>query len=253
MKNKFLLLALLAALVLVMQACGQPEAESTEEEETMESTEEVIPGVKIDTFGNTTNSLFIYPNLVFQDIMIADFNTDKYDVEEYGGFLQADIDNYNKTHNFKMQVIKKDADGNEIEPPVRYRHPIEIRKLEAKDNILNQQLLYATAEDFLEYNSETLQERGGSTLKVGKFLTDILELPASYTDPNGETVSAYGLIRDKNGDTIPGAEDSYYVICDFDAVLYSSGDVLGVIGGTYDSETNSVLVEGGTRAVVIYK
>ena len=255
MKNKLLLLVFLILLALVIPACGNPGEDGSSEESTdISETEETTPAEKIDTFGSTANSLFVYSNLVFQDIMLADFDTSKYDVEEFRGFLEADIASYNSTHNFKMQVTRKDADGNIIEPPIRYTHPIEIKKLEAVDNVLNQQLLYATAEDFLEYNSDTLKKRGGSLLKVGKVSGNESEIPSSYTGPKGDTVSVSALLKDsETGGKAEDADAYYFVICDFDAVIYSDGEFVGVNGGTYDSETNSVIVEGGTAATVIYR
>ena len=47
-----------------------------------------------ENFGKGEKDIYIFRDLSVQDVMIADFDTSKYDKDEYLGYLQEEIDTY---------------------------------------------------------------------------------------------------------------------------------------------------------------
>jgi len=206
-------------------------------------------GERINTFGSSDDGLYLYKNLTVQDITFYDFDTEKYDAEEYRGFLQLDIDEYNNTHEFNAPTPETNEEGTVIDTNIM-KAPIEIQIVDTKDNVLEQQIRYATTFDYVEYNTSELEKRGGTKLDVGTLaLVDSAVLEYSYLNQKGEEV-ILGELCGEGEDT-----SSYrYILCGFKAVLYGDGDIVAYSSNlTYDATHNCVTVPEGQTGVVIFK
>lgn len=198
----------------------------------------------IGKFGKVTNGIYLYKDMAVQDSYVEEFDTKKYDLNEYRGFLDEEIAAYNKSNAFHPG--DEEVRG-EHEPA--YTAPITVVKCETGSGNINQQLLYATAEDFLKYNEEELESRGGSTLQTGTLQkVDTKLLTASFVGPDGKDLDVQALCVSKN------AAEYRYVICDFAALLYGDGALIGYTkNGSYSAENSCVTVKGGEKVIVIFK
>ena len=198
----------------------------------------------IGKFGKVTNGLYLYNDLAIQDSYVDEFDTKKYVVAEYRALLDEELAEYNKSHAFHP--------GNEEvrgEHEPAYTAPITVIRCEAAGGNLNQQLLYATAEDFLGYQAEELEGRKGSTLVTGTLAkVDTKILTASYVTPNGKDLDVQQLCVKEN------AGEYRFIICDFDALLYGDGDLIGYTNNaTYNAQNSCVTVKGGQTVIAIFK
>lgn len=202
----------------------------------------------VNTFGNTTNGIYVHKDASVQDVVYYDFDTEKYDADEFRTFLQKELDEYNAGHEFVKPEPETNADG-EVVSESAMTAPIEIVECSAKDNELCVQLLYANANDYLTYMAESVEERGGNTLQSGYLLyADDSVKNAAFVDEDGEAVDMEKILGSKK------AEQYRYVICNFESVVYSDGDVCGyTVNGTYSKENNCVSVPAGQEVIVLFK
>ncbi len=232
MRNRILLIAAAALLALSLAACGNRTARGENK-----------------NFGQGEKDIYIYRDLAVRDVMIDDFDTEKYDKDEYLGYLQEEIDAYNATASFVPQTA---AEGEEENFTPHYTVPVSVASCTAEENKINQQLLYATAADFTKYNEEFLPERGGYTLQAGTLpYADASVTGATLIDPEseeGKTVDVQEILTGKS------ADDYRFVICNFDAVLYGDGDIVGMTSnGVFDKDKYCVSVPAGQTVVVLFK
>ena len=233
MKHRITALVIAALFVLTLGACTKEEA----------------PKGANANFGKGASDIYIYNDLAVQDVAIADFDTSKYDKDEYLSYLQEEIDAYNQSASFVPQTA---AEGEENFTP-HYTVPVSVASCTVSDNKLNQQILYATAADFVQYNQEFLEaERGGYTLQAGKLaFADASVTGASLIDPDnkeGGTLNVQEILTGKNADRYR------YVICNFNAVLYGDGEVAGYTSnGSYNADLDCVTVPAGQTVVVVFK
>ena len=243
MKKFWTALLLITAMVFSLSACI-----GGTENETGDGKEKDKKGY----FGTAAKDIYFYNDLSVQDVMLDDFDTEKYDVDEYAGFLQRDLDTYNASAKFVPQTA---AEGEENFTP-HYTVPVFIAACDAKDNQLNQQLLYATAADFIAYqtayNEEDFKARGGNTLQAGKLsAADSSVKGASLVDPDSQEGGTLDIQSIITGEEVGRYR---YIICNFDAVIYGDGEVVGYTSNaSYDKEKDSVTVPAGKTVVIVYK
>ena len=221
MKKKFKLFGILLALTLglsLMVGCGDKESDGP------------------NTFGNTTNGIYLLSDLRLKECILYDFDTKKYDSKEYSELLEQELAEYNKKH------VYKDAEGKDTPA-------IAIEKVDVSKNVLTQILTYYDTADYLEYNKGELQKRSGKTLETGTLAApNSTILSYTYVDKKGEAVNLEELVSSKE------ASEYRYVICDLQAVLYGEGKVVAyTTNGTYTEDLNCVTVKGGSPVAVIYR
>ncbi len=221
-----LLLLVLAVGMLCMSGC-QEEVKET-----------------IGKFGKVSNGLFLYSDLAVQDSFVDSFDTKRYVLSEYRALLNEELAEYNKTHPFNPGDPEK---RSKKEPD--YHTAITVVTCETSGQKLVQQLLYATPEDFLEYNAGELAKRKGSVLKVGTLdRVDTSILTMSYVSPAGKEISVQELCALQN------AGDYRYMICDLEALIYGDGQIICFsTNATYNEENICVSARGGEKVVVIFK
>ncbi len=209
----------------------------------------------IAKFGSTNNGILLYKNLSVGDCLFDDFDPAKYDDEEYKGYLQKDVDAYNAEHSFvkptSAEESKAAADGETLEagPSFPYAVPLTIEKCKEENGSLCQMFRYATAQDYINFNREEIFKRGGTTLQAGTLdKADMSVLSTLFVDEDGEAVDVQKLATDKK------AGYYRYLTCNFSAVLYGEGEIIGYTqNGSFDKETYSVSVRGGQTVTVIFK
>ena len=192
--------------------------------------------VEVDTFGNTTNGIYLTSKLEIRDCTLYDFDTSKYDADEYKGFLEEELAEYNAAHSYPDEKGKKVS-------------AIQVEKCTVSKNVLTQILKYYDAADFLEYNKSELQKRGGSLLKAGTWLSPDSALSSmEFVDPSGKTVDISSWTGESKG-------GSYrYMICDIKAVLYGEGKVVAYSkDAVYTKDLNCINSAGGKKVAIIFK
>ena len=200
-------------------------------------------------FGGGAKDIYVYKDLSVQDVMIDDFDTGKYDKDEYVSYLQEELDAYNASAAFVPQTA---AEGEEDNFTPHFTVPISVASCTVTDNKINQQLLYATAADFTKYNEAFLEERGGYTLQAGTLpFADASVTGATLIDPDSKDGAALDI---QNILTGKKADQYRFVICNFDAVIYGDGEVAGYTSnGSFDSSKNCVTVPAGQTVVVLFR
>ena len=96
-----------------------------------------VRGNRVETFGNSDKGIYLYQDLSLEDTLIADFDTARYDLEEYRGFLNKEITAYNDTHDF-VPVLPSLRDENATEMTA----PVTVVKCVVTGGKLRQQLLW---------------------------------------------------------------------------------------------------------------
>lgn len=201
-------------------------------------------------FGKADNDLIVYYDLSVGDTELEDFDTSKYDAEEFKGYLTADVEAYNAEHEFTAKQPITDEEGNVIYEP-KAKQPVEVLTCEASDNVLKMQLLYATPADYIAYNEHNegaFTKRGGTVFETGMLTgagSDILS--NTFADKNGEMIDMAKLAEEKD-------YASYrYVVLDADATLYYEGILVGAYGCKPDADKNCVNVKAGSKVIIIFK
>ncbi len=212
----------------------------------------VLSGCKHNTsnaFGELTDSVYLFRDLAIEDLVFSDFDTSKYDAEEFKGYLQEDIDKYNGSHEFvKPEEVALLEGETTFEPEITV--PIAIAKCAADKNVLDQRLVYANARDYMNYNGEEILKRGGDHMYTGTLsLVDSSILTTPYTDTKGKEININDLCQKEDAGTYR------YIAVNFRAVVYGDGYIVAYSqGGEYDESGNCVKVPGnGREVVVIYK
>jgi len=206
-----------------------------------------------NTFGNVSNGIYVYRNFSVEDCQLYDFAQDYYDANEFRGYLQEELDEYNESHDYRTpetMVPATDKEGATIETVGPYaEEAVAIRQCEKKDGKLYQRLLYASTEDYILFNEEEVTKRGGTALQAGKLTdADRSVLSETYTAPDATAFDVNAAVTGKE------AALYSYVICNFEAYVYVDGEIVGYSnGGSYDAESNFVKVSAGTTAIVIFR
>lgn len=241
MRRKFIAFVILVALVVTLGGCDGCALFSGCSCSACNN-----KGPKVQTFGNVTNGIYYYADRHLQDVFITEFDESRYDADEFARYLSEDIEAYNAEHTYICPVYL-DEDGNQV-PTNTLTKCITIERCTSKNNELTMRLLYGTVQDYLNYNAEEIQKRGGSVLQNGVLTADSTELlQLSYIDTEGNPVDFNELISARR------APEYRYVTCDFEAVLYGEGDIIGFTqNGSYDPKGNCVNVPGGQRVTVIF-
>ena len=238
--KKVLITVFLVLGLVMMAACGTQEETSGSENGSASDTSTRDPRREteqvIDTFGNTTNGIYLTSKLQIRDCSIYDFDTSKYDEKEYMGFLEDELADYNAAHPC---TDEKGQPANAI----------EVEKCSASKNVLTQILKYYNAADFLEYNNAELQKRSGTFLKAGTLASPDTSLSSmEFVDPSGKAIDISGWTQEGKG-------SSYrYMVCDIKAVLYGEGKVVAYSkNAVYTKDLNCVNSAGGKKVAVIFK
>lgn len=212
---------------------------------------EVPPEPDEKVYGEADGSIYIYANSAVTDVFVTDFDTAKYDLDEFKGYLVQDIEAYNASAPFTPQKTETTEEGETIEPPIRYSKPVEIKSMTAKDGKMNLQLLYATPADFFAwqklYDEDAFNARHGSVLKTGRFLDDPSLQTKTFVNREGEPIEMEKFLEKKY------IEDVRYVTSDVAGLLFSDGAIIGYTeGASLDSEKNCFNVKGGQAITVLY-
>jgi len=197
---------------------------------------------KTSKFGESNNGLQLYNDLSVEEVVIESFDTKKYDLDEYKGFLEEELAAYNKDNTFKKNEYHTTAQHE-------LTASIAIVTCEVKGNEILQRMIFATAEDYTKYSVDALAERKGTQVVAG----DLTQMTAgmgevSYTDKDGKSIS----LTDYSGGS--KATNYLYIGTDAEALLYGEGTLIGFSkGGVYDKEGDCVKVSGGEMVYAIFK
>jgi len=213
----------------------------------------LLPGCRqhntSNAFGEADQSIYLFRDLALEDIVLSDFDTSKYDADEFKGFLAEDIEKYNASHPFvKPEDVPLLEGETTFEPEIT--KPINIEKCAASNNRLDQRLVYANADDYMNYNEEEIAKRGGTHVYTGTLaMVDSSILTTTYVDTKGKEVNISELCVKED------ASSYRYIALDFAATVYGDGYIVAYSdGGTYSDAGNCVTVPGnGREVVVIYK
>ena len=203
---------------------------------------------KPNTFGGSKDSLYLFTDLAVQDVIIEDFDTKKYDVNEYKGFLEEEIAEYNKAHAF---TPKANADGSSVsadEP--HYSESVTLVRCEVQKDKLFQSLLYATAADYNSFpdNQIILSRKNGTGLVTGTLdnAPDVLR-KTSFVTPNGTSVDLESIITSQK------ASEYRFMIADFNCFMYGDGEIIAYASGMEYSKENSCAKTGKAKyAIMIF-
>lgn len=195
-------------------------------------------------FGKTDKSLYLYADMAIQDVIVADFDTKKLDLEEYKGFLEKEVAIYNGAHKFVPGNAEK-----RLKTEPEYTAPLTIVKCEVSSNMLYQQILYANVNDYNQYNEGNFEELGGTFVKTGTLAAaDPEVLNTAYVTTDGAKVDVKALCNRKD------AADYRYIITDFPCALYGDGKIVAIANGMkYEKEISCVGSGSANLSIVIYK
>ena len=204
---------------------------------------------KPNTFGGTNNSFYLYKDLAVQDVMIEPFDMKKYDVNEYKGFLQEEIGEYNAAHSFTPKPTTEDGTSASPDEP-KYSESVTLVRCEAEEDLLKQSLLYATAADYNSFpdNQIRLSRKKGSGLVTGT-LADAPELflKTSFVTPNGTNMDVASIMSSQK------ASEYRYMLADFNCFMYGDGDVIAYASGMEWSAENACAGLGKAKyAIMIF-
>ncbi len=205
----------------------------------------VLTGCKkgSNAFGAANNGILLYQDLAVEDVMIDDFDPAKYDLDEYKALLNQELTAYNMKNEFKPGSAELRSEKEPI-----YSAPLTLTKLEQSGKKIKQQILYANTKDFLKYNEDLLPDRKGSRLSAGTLANvETVVLTAELVNAKGEKLDVEKLCVSKD------AANYRYLLCDFAAVLYGEGEIIGYANGSFDKATGSVTAPGGVLTIVIFK
>ncbi|MBR5340192.1 MAG: hypothetical protein IK150_08950 [Lachnospiraceae bacterium] len=222
----------LALLLILGLLCGCVRKDETE---------------KLNTFGGTKDSFYLFTDLAVQDVTIENFETKKYDVKEYQGFLEEEIAEYNRTHAY----TPKSADGASHSPDEpHYSESVTLVRCEVLNEKLFQSLLYATAADYNSFpdNQIVLSRKNGSGLVTGTLADapDVLR-KTSFVTPNGTSVDLESIITSQK------AAEYRFMLADFSCVMYGDGEIIAYANGMeYSKENNCAGIGKAKYAIMIF-
>ena len=202
---------------------------------------------KLNTFGGTKDSFYLYRDMAVQDVMIEPFDMKKYDVSEYKGFLEEEIAEYNAMH----ALLPKEAGAETLsQDEPRYSESVTLVRCEAENDKLYQSLLYATAADYNTFpdNQIILSRKKGSGLITGT-LQDAPEfvLNTKFVTPSGTSVDLEAIVTSEK------AAEYRYMVADFSCVMYGDGDIIAYASGMEYSAENSCAGIGKAKyAIMIF-
>lgn len=207
----------------------------------------INPEEKLNTFGGTKDSFYLYRDMAVQDVMIEPFDMKKYDVSEYKGFLEEEIAEYNAMH----ALLPKEAGTETLsQDEPRYSESVTLVRCEAENDKLYQSLLYATAADYNTFpdNQLILSRKKGSGLITGT-LQDAPEfvLNTKFVTPSGTSVDLQAIVTSEK------AAEYRYMVADFSCVMYGDGDIIAYASGMEYSAENSCAGIGKAKyAIMIF-
>ena len=202
---------------------------------------------KLNTFGGTKDSFYLYRDMAVQDVTIESFDMKKYDIGEYKGFLEEEIAEYNEMH----ALLPKDAGTETLsQDEPRYSESVTLVRCEAENDKLYQSLLYATAADYNTFpdNQIVLSRKKGSGLITGT-LADAPEfvLNTKFVTPSGTSVDLEAIVTSEK------AAEYRYMVADFSCVMYGDGDIIAYASGMEYSAENSCAGIGKAKyAIMIF-
>lgn len=205
------------------------------------------PEEKLNTFGGTKDSFYLFRDMAVQDVMIEPFDMKKYDVSEYKGFLEEEIAEYNAMH----ALIPKDAGSETLsQDEPRYSESVTLVRCDAENDKLYQSLHYATAADYNTFpdNQLILSRKKGSGLITGT-LADAPEfvLNTKFVTPSGTSVDLQAIVTSEK------AAEYRYMVADFSCVMYGDGDIIAYASGMEYSAENSCAGIGKAKyAIMIF-
>lgn len=206
------------------------------------------PDEKLNTFGGTKDSFYLYRDMAVQDVVIEAFDMKKYDINEYKGFLEEEIAEYNDMHAL---IPKNGAEGSTLsQDEPRYSESVTLVKCEAQNDKLYQSLLYATAADYNTFpdNQIVLSRKKGTGLITGT-LADAPEflLGTKFVTPSGTSVDLEAIVTSEK------AAEYRYMVADFSCVMYGDGDIIAYASGMEYSAENSCAGIGKAKyAIMIF-
>ena len=234
MNGKRRLLSVSLALLLILSMfCG---CVRQEEEE------------KPNTFGGSKDSLYLFTDLAVQDVTIESFDTKKYDLNEYKGFLEEEIAEYNKAHAYTPKTSADGSTASGDEP--HYSESVTLVRCEVMNNKLFQSLLYATASDYNSFpdNQIILSRKNGTGVVTGTLANapQIL-LNTDFVTPNGTSVDLASIISSQK------AGEYRFMIADFSCFMYGDGEIIAYASGMEYSKENSCASAGKAKyAIMIF-
>jgi hypothetical protein len=203
---------------------------------------------KLNTFGGTKDSFYLFRDLAVEDVTIEDFDTKKYDVDEYRGFLEEEIADYNNAHAFIPKAEASEGAVSQDEP--HYSESVTLVRCEVQKEKLFQSLLYATAADYNSFpdNQIVLSRKKGTGLVTGT-LDEAPELlrKTSFVTPNGTSVDLESIITSEK------ASEYRFMIADFSCVMYGDGDIIAYASGMeYSAENSCAGLAKAKYAIMIF-
>ena len=204
------------------------------------------PEQKPNTFGGSKDSLYLFTDLAVQDVTIESFDTKKYDIEEYKGFLEEEIAEYNKAHAY---TPKADGAASSKDEP-HYSESVTLVRCETMNNKIFQSLLYATAADYNSFpdNQIILSRKNGTGLITGTLANapQVL-LNTSFVTPNGTSVDLQSITTSQK------AGEYRFMIADFSCFMYGDGEIIAYANGMEYSKENSCASTGKAKyAIMIF-
>lgn len=206
------------------------------------------PEEKLNTFGGTKDSFYLFTDLAIEDVMIESFDTKKYDIDEYRHFLEEEIADYNRSHSYTPKAPQEGGKVSQDEP--HYSESVTLVRCEALNNKVYQSLLYATAEDYNSFpdNQLILSRKKGTGVITGTLANaPELLLKTAFVTPNGTSVDLQSIITSQK------AAEYRFMIADFSCVLYGDGEIIAYANGMEYSKENSCAGIGKAKyAIMIF-
>lgn len=234
MNGKRRLLSVLFAFLLVMSVLTGCVRQEEEE--------------KPNTFGGSKDSLYLFKDLALQDVTIESFDTKKYDLDEYKGFLEEEIAEYNKAHAYTPSTSADASSPAGNEP--QYSESVTLVRCEVMNNKLFQSLRYATASDYNSFpdNQIILSRKNGTGVVTGTLANapQIL-LNTDFVTPNGTSVDLASIISSQR------ADEYRFMVADFTCFMYGDGEIIAYASGMEYSKENSCASLGKAKyAIMIF-
>ena len=203
---------------------------------------------KLNTFGATKDSFYLFTDLAIEDVTIEDFDTKKYDVNEYKGFLEEEIAEYNRTHAYTPKTSAEGTSVSADEP--HYSESVTLVRCEVIKEKLFQSLLYATAADYNTFpdNQIVLSRKNGSGLLTGTLADapDVLK-KTTFVTPNGTSVDLESIITSQK------ASEYRFMLADFSCVMYGDGEIIAYASGMeFSAENNCAGLGKAKYAIMIF-
>ena len=220
MKRKRLIAAILAvAAALTMSACGDVE------------------------FSPVQGGLYVNDDHTLKSSYVEDFSGEGLNLDELKSMAQAEIAAYNQEkaglNYYSAQQLGEEQEGTVL--------PISIENIamdEENTNNLVAILDYATAADYVTYNSDDIGTNGGTTLSVGTVDQSPTAIEGSFVTIKGKPVEISEIM----------VKGEYHVIyLDFAATVTVNGTVKYISTNVSCLTKNTVTTQAGQGSFIIFK